>query len=318
MRRKLIPASLLFIGTLAFGLSACNKDDDSDPQLSIKTLFDGLRSTPQTFTVTAGSAQTITGAKGTKITFDPQSFKNEAGNTITSGTINIELTELYKPGEMIANRVTTSTVANMPLTSGGSVLIKATMSGKEVFANQYTIAFKQDAYSENDMALFKGNVVNDNTGTKVNWNDDATNLVERTVKDDVTQNNYYLFDSCTSFNWINCDYFYNAPSPKTDITVVAPDNSYSLFNTQVFVVFPAINSVVTMYGYNNSTHSFSFGAASYYLPIGTQVDIVIIGSKDGDYYMDVHQNVTVSNNLTVTFTPVNQSLENIKSMLNSL
>ncbi len=59
--------------------------------------------------------------------FNPQSFKDGSGNIISSGMVTVELTEMYTPGAMIANRVSTSTAMHRRLTSGGSVNIKATM-----------------------------------------------------------------------------------------------------------------------------------------------------------------------------------------------
>ena len=319
MKKQLLLGITLFFGCI-LTIVSCKKDPVpiTDKVNTINSLFQELKSTPQTFTVTAGTQQTITGAKGTKITFNPQSFKDLSGNIITGGSIKIELIEMYKPGEMIANRVTTTTESNMLLTSGGSVNIKATLNQHEVFANNYKIAFKQPAHSENPMALFTGNVVTGETGTNVNWLDDTTGTVPRTVKDPEDQAFYYAFDTCTNFNWINCDYFYSAPAPKTDITIIAPDNTYDLDNTQIFVIFPSMNSLIGMYDYDTITHSFSFGHPSFHLPVGTLVHIMILGSKNNNYFMDLHQNVTVTNGMTVSFTPVNQTLSYIQSTLSGL
>lgn len=321
MKNNYACASALFLGCM-MALISCKKDnvviDNGNNTHTINSLFQGLKSTPETFTVNAGTQQTVTGSKGTRITFNPQSFRNAAGAVITSGTINIQLIEMYKPGEMIANRVTTTTASQRQLTSGGSVNIKATQNGNEVFANRYSISFKQPAASENPMALFTGYQVTDGTGVNIKWSDDTTGTVLRTIKDSADNSAYYLFDSCTNFNWINCDYFYTAPSPKTDITIVAPDSSYNLSNTQVFVIFPGINSVSTMYSYNTTTHSFSFGHAGYYLPVGTTVHIMIMGGRNNNYFMDVHQNVTVTNGMSVNLTPITQSLSTIQSTLSSL
>lgn len=322
LKRKLLPASLLLLGTLILSLSSCKKDDitlnPGNNEYTLKQLFTYLKSTPQTFMVTAGTSQTITGAKGTLLMFNPQSFKDGSGNIISSGMVTIQLTEMYTPGDMIANRVNTSTAMQQRLTSGGSVNIKATMGGVEVFANDYDIAFKQDGYKEAPMGLFRGFEVVDSTGTNVQWYDDMTNAIERTTKVDTSQNFYYMFDSCTSFNWINCDYFYNAPSPKTEVTVVLPDNSYDGMNTQVFVIFPGINSVTCLYSYNAATHSFNFGHSSYFVPLGTQIHVIAISAKNGSYFLAQQQNITVVNNQTVTLTPATQPLSAIQALLNTL
>lgn len=321
MKRNLLLIALLSLG-LVTGLVSCSKDDASlnngSQIFTIKTLFDGLRSAPQTFTVTAGQTQVITGARGTKITFYPQSFKNANGTPITSGTIKIELIEAYKPSEMIANRVVTTTTDSKLLTSGGSVNIKATMDAKEVMATAYGIAFKQDAHSENPMALFYGVPYTDTTGTTTVWGEDTSGTVDRTIKDSIGQNFYYAFDTCINFNWINCDYFYSTPGQRTDISVIAPDSSYNLFNTQIYIIFPAINAVTGMWSYSAASHKFTLGSVGYYIPVGASVHIVVIGSKNNSYFMDVHQNVVVTNNMSLSFTPTPQSLSAIQAVLSSL
>lgn len=315
--------ALLFIPTAALLFQACNKDDknlgpgDSNDS-PLKAMYDGLKSTPQAFTVTAGTNQTITGAQGTVIHFHPGSFRDASGNTLSSGSVSIELTEMYKPGDMIANRVTTTTVAQKSLISGGSILLKASLNGQEVFTNGYSLAFRQPQESGQAMALFRGIPTTDATGTSIKWSDDTTNTVMRTVKSDSTDEHYYLFDTCTSFNWINCDYFYTAPDPKTDVRVVLPDASYDQANTNVFVVFPAINSVTMMYAFNSGTRAFSFGYPSYHLPVGTEVKIVVMGAKDNGYFMEVLPAVTITSGMTITANPTTRTLSEVQSMLSSL
>jgi len=319
MKKLLILACL----GAAVSFTACKSDSPgpiviNDGQ-TLDALFQQLKSTPQVFTVTAGTSQQVTGTGGTVLTFNPQSFKDANGNIITGGTVKIELIELYKPGQMIANRVTTTTLAQKALSSGGSVNIKATMNGQEVFAKSYGIAFKQPDMNLSPMSLFPGTVVTDSSGSSVKWSDESYGTVDRTEKDSTGNTYAYLFDSCTNFSWINCDHFYTAPDPKTDVTVVFPDNSYTYKNTLVYVIFPGINSVTCMYAYNTGTHSVSFGYPGYYLPVGSTIKIVVIGSKgSNDYYMDVLQNQVVTSGMTVNVTPASQSLSNIQTALSGL
>jgi len=320
MKKQLILGASLLLGSM-LGMTSCSNDSPgplTPNTQTINTLFQQLKTAPQTFSVTVGTQQTIIGAKGTKITFHPGSFKDATGNTLTFGTVNIALIEMYTPGDMIANRVTTTTAAQNALTSGGAVNIKATLNGQEVFANSYSIAFKQDEHKEAPMALFRGYEVSDESGTNVKWNDDTTGTVPRTEKDQANEEFYYAFDTCTNFNWINCDYFYNAPNPKTDIIIVAPDASYNYSNTQIFIVFPGMNSVTTMYTYDAATHSFKFGYPSYYLPVGTSIKVAIFGAKNNSYYMDIHQPVTVTNGMTINFTPTTQTLSAIQTAISGL
>ena len=319
MKKKQLLAPLLLLA-LVIGLYGCGKDDaslgSSSQIFTLKSLFANLASTPQTFMVTAGQTQTITGTSGTKITFRPQSFKNGSGGIITSGTIKIELVELYKPSEMIANRVNTVT-ADQLLTSGGSVNIRATQNGSEVLATSYAISFKQPGNSDNPMALFRGAPASVEDPTII-WGSDTSGTVPRTIKDTASENLFfYAFDSCTSFNWINCDYFYTNPNPKTDISVVA-DSTFKTTNTQIFLVFPAINSVACLRSYNTTTHTFSLGLPGYFIPVGSNIHLVIISAKNNTYYMEVQKDLTVTNGMSVNYTPSVQTQASVRDALLNL
>jgi len=316
LKRNLLKCALLF-GSLLVLFSACKKEDivlNNGNQL--RYLFLHLQTAPQSFTVNAGTDQTIEGAQGTLIKFNPQSFKDGQGNIISSGTINIELTEMYKPGDMIANRVTTTTVQQRRLQSGGSVKIVATMNGRDVFTNGYALGFRQPGFSTEPMSLFLGVEKVDSTGTRVQWSDEQQQTVMETTK--ISTKIYYLFDTCTAFNWINCDYFYSAPDPKTKVRITMPDNSYDLGNTQVYAIFPAINSVSSLDDYDAGTHSFNLGNDNYMLPVGATIHIVVLSAKDGSYFVDVRKNVTVSSGLNIAATPVASPIESIQAALSGL
>lgn len=159
---KLVAAATTALGLL-FGMS-CRKT----PTESLSTptqyqtawtksaLFAGLRTEPFKFSVDAGVQSVGYGPQGTKLVFYPHSFKDASGNIISSGKIDIELTEMYTSGSMIGNNAVTTCNGQL-LRSGGQVKIKATQNGKEVYANKYGIGFKQPDASSNPMELFYSN-----------------------------------------------------------------------------------------------------------------------------------------------------------------
>lgn len=322
MKRNFLSATLLFLG-LSTALISCNKDDvtlnNGSNMFNVKTLFEGLKSPVQTFNVTAGQPYEVNAAGGTRIMFKPTTFRDALGNVITSGIVKIELTEILKPADMIANRVFTTTVGHQILKSGGAVNIIATMDGNPVFATGgYDLGFRQDEEKNEPMALFTGITSTDSSGTAVFWSESSTNEIERTTKEDGMNEFFYAFDSVTNFNWINCDYFYSSTAPKTDINIVVPDSTYNTTNTQVFVVFKSINSVSGLWGYNAPNHVFSFGYVGYHIPVGTVIDVVVLGAKNNGYFMQVQQNLTVTNNLSINFTPQATTIAGIQAMLSTL
>jgi len=309
-----------FTIALAASIASCNKDNNNNsatnPQL--KNLFEGLKSTPQIFNIQAGNYETIEGALGTIIEFNPNSFLNLAGDTIRTGTIKIELIETPRYQQMIANRVFTTTANKERLISGGAVHIKATINNEEVKATQYALHYKQPTDNPSPMALYNGFESEALGGNIVQWNDDTTGKTLGARRDfgGAGHGFFYSFDSVTNFGWINCDYFYSDPRPKTDINVKIADNSFNDENTEVVIVFPSINS--TSYLTNFSTNTFFQGYTTYFIPIGEQIHVMTIGEKNGKYYSFVQKNITVTNDITITATPQEVSAAQVKSQIDNL
>ena len=305
----------------------------------LNSLFVSLRPVPQSITVTAGFLQTVYGIGGTKLTFYPNSFKDKKGNVITSGIIDIQLTEVYTLGDKIATRATTTSNGQL-LTSGGQVLITATMNGNEVFANKYGIGFKQPGQSQKPMTLFYGDT--NNPDSVVTWGVPSPNQVGVYVSGTTTYSDtnivvfvnpntgvvdtmtthgpildYYQFDSCTNFNWINCDYFYTSSAQLTDVTVFVPDTSFNSANSEVFVLFPTINAAAHMSLYTVATHSFDL-PKGYYIPVGMPIDIVVATNKNGTYYYYQETGITTINGLFIFANMQQSTLAYITTQLQGL
>jgi len=285
----------------------------------LNKLFSALRSTPQSLTAIAGIKNSVAGANGTVLTFYPNSFKDASGHTITSGTINIQLTEMYKPGQMIANRAT-ATSGGIPLISGGQVCISATKNGQEVYASKYGIAFPQPVTSGQHMNLFYGNT--SNADSLVTWTvadtSKAGTRASGTMYDSAYSVNVrYEFDSCANFHWINCDYFYSYSGPLTDIKVVVNDTSFNPSNTEVFLVFPTINSVATLDYYNSATSTFDL-SPGHFVSVGFPIDVVVITNKNGNYYYFQQTGITTTNGLSITGHMISHTLSYIAAELSTL
>ncbi len=321
MKSNRFSFSALFV-LLTIAFAACKNGDYNVSQVTtndralLNQTFNPLRSTPQSFSVNAGSPQVINGTEGTRLEFYPNSFKDANGNIITSGNINIQLIEMYTLGMMIANRATT--VANGELLiSGGQIYISATMNGNEVFANKYSIGFKQTGRSQQPMAIFYGNT--NNADSVVTWEQGDTTkvgiLTAATVADSFNKDSdYFRFDSCGKFKWINCDYFLRSSQPKTRISVVMPDGTYTQGNTQVYLVIPNIRSVMGIGPYDNTTHTFA-SVADYGVPIGTVVHLAVIAKKDNNYYYSLQKDITVTENMTKTVTMTPLTLAGLRAAL---
>lgn len=292
----------------------------------LNQLFSGLRSTPQNFTVQAGRDTILLGADSTVLHFYSNTFKDAGGSIITSGAITVQLIEMYRPGEMAANR--TSTTANgQLLQSGGQVNIVATMNGKEVFANKYGLGFAQSSMSNISMQLFYGGNANSDSSTTWSIGDTSKKgtIATKTIRDTAHYKyqypaQYYLFDSCTNFHWTNCDRFWRDSLSNTAVSVIFPDNSFDPSNTQIFLIFPTINSAVDMspdFGntYNPSTYTFKLAHGQ--APIGMSYKLAVMTNKNGLYYY-YETSGTVTDGLTINAAMASESLGDIKTRLHAL
>lgn len=82
-----------------------------------------------------------------------------------------------------------------------------------------------------------------------------------------------------NFGWINCDRFYNDPSPKTDIQLIV--NNDSLQGARFFAVFKDIRSVMTECYYKGRKENASFRN----IPEGKEVTIIALSAKDKTPYV---------------------------------
>ena len=326
-------AAIIFISSCGKNYCNCNIADPtgniisaSDPS-GLSTLFNDLHPEPQVFNVSAGTSSDLKGAEGTVLHFYPNSFKDADGNIIKSGTINITLTEMYKPGSMIANRATTMSGGKV-LNSGGQINITASMNGQNVSANTYRIEFLQTAASGDQMNLFTGS--NNNVFSLTTWINAGDTANCGTIAFGTSTGggggSYYVFDSCRNFGWTNCDRFYDNDSPKTSVGVVMPDSSFNPNNTQIFLVLPDIKGVMSnvepglggaMYSSTTNTIRILSEGLSDIVPVGMNYKIVVITKKNNNYFYYQTSGV-VTRNLKPTAVMEPKTSDQVKSLLNSL
>lgn len=310
---RIILNSLLIVFAILYSFESCTKQahvsqsSDSD-NATLKYAFNSLKPGVQVFTVTAGIRQTITGNSGTKITFYPNSFKDASGHIITSGTIDILLTEIYKPGDMILSSVFPVTTDNNWLKSGGEINVVATMGGMPVYPNKYQVKFLQPAASTQPMALFPG-IISEDSSIAWRFMDSASINAYTVPETPGSTTAYYVFDSCTSFGWLNCDWW--ADNEKIEGRFALSDTSFNSNNTSVFFVVPSMNAVLRSYNYN--------GLYRREVPISIPGKIIVIGCKAGTFYYSEQDVTGISDTTTLSVTnPEVQTLSYIKDALSAL
>lgn len=298
----------LLFGTaivLSFTLLACQKEDptaviiidnpNTTPVSLIGDFFkDNLEDATQTFSVNPNS-YSITGDKGTIITFGSNTFTYANGNSVV-GNFTIELIEAQHKRDMLLLNKQTVTNDGQLLESGGIVYLNATQNGQQLSINDSNPA-QASIPSDNYLAMDYFNGGEDANGD-FGWDLALDDTVTTNIATDSTGQNgqwgeLFLFDfSIDSIGWINCDYFYASGDPLTEVQVDLPDG-YDGSNSMVFVYYTNINSVANMNDTDeNGTFDLGF---SYETPIGMEVSFVII-SQIGDEYFFATITTTITDN----------------------
>lgn len=250
------------------------------------------------------------GSKGT-ILYMPgineMSFQD--GKPLT-GNVQVELIEIYKPGDMILyNKQTVS--GGRILESGGQVYINVTSDGKPVnisrFSRTYSVFFP--GKNRGLMDIFYG----DETPTNgMNW----INFGNPQCKEDCGIKSSVTYDSLENvkqgyqfypvrFKWINCDRFYEYPGEKTKVDFVSKVPGMEKLIT--YIVFPDINSVINV-----------FGDKSLEMPIGENIKIISYAITEKKEYYFFYKEYTTKKDNTIEIELKKTTLEDFKKLLDSL
>ena len=100
---------------------------------------------------------------------------------------------------------------------------------------------------------------------------------EKRKKEIAYQRKTYEAVRLINFGWINCDRFYEDPSPKTDIRLTV--NNDSVKGARIFAVFKEINSIMTEHYWKG--HEASFRG----IPKGKELKIIALTAKDETPYI---------------------------------
>ena len=306
---------------------------------TLNKMFAAFRTSPSSFSVQAGRDTVVYAPQGTRFHFYPYSFATASGDILTGGTIDLQVIEMYKPGDMISNRATTMAGGHM-LLSGGQISVSAKMGGVPVYANKYGLGYPHNTYSGTTMNLYFGGAAN--ADSVVTWTIGDTTKNGATANGTAVDtgsrgNNYFFFDTCSSFNWANCDWFAGSDSILTTVSVVLPDTSFNANNTQLYLVLHAIrawggindtllavlSNVESGLGsgsYNASTNTLKIISEgnSAIVPAGSSYELIVLSCKSGSYYYYSQKGTIPHSGLTATASPVLSTQSAIMTQLQGL
>jgi len=97
---------------------------------------------------------------------------------------------------------------------------------------------------------------------------------ERQKREYETASKTYESVKLMNFGWINCDRFWNEPSPKTDIQLLV--NNDSLTGARIYAVFSDLKSIMTTQYWKGMQDTASFKN----VPTGKDLIIIALSAKD--------------------------------------
>jgi hypothetical protein len=319
---KKIVAILLITG--AFLFNACQKNLDAfvaDPfvnkpdtnwynnitsTMPVTALQNDLKIMPAIDSFEVSNSVVNVTISGMLLGFPANCCTNSGGQAVT-GKINIETQLIKNKGDMVLMNKPTSSNGQL-LVSGGEIFISLNQNGQQLqlAPNARVFIRYADAVAPDPkMKLFYGDETNPQ---QFNWVPSF---------DSIRAGNQFYEIVSTKLRWINCDYFYDTTGTvRSTVSAYLPFN-YTNANTETFLVFKNIRSVLGMYG-DVAEKRF----ISVKVPNNLAATIVAISKQGNDYFLGKEQittgvNVTAGNQ-KVSLTPVKTSLADIKAFLATL
>ncbi|SFH18416.1 hypothetical protein [Pedobacter insulae] len=300
--------SILIAAVAILFSTGCKKDGGvtEGPTLSLADFNNKFSVPTQLFNGVAGTGFSITGNKGIKLDFPANAFLDASGNQVT-GNIKLSLKEVMTKGDILLSGKMTESNKQL-LVSGGEFQVLALKNGQLLKLNPAAEVMVKVpttlSTSPMDLFEFKGTTSSDST-----W---MLNQKARVT----TTPTYYQF-ALPNFGWVNCDYFYNNPNPKTTITAspVYAGASPSIKDQRAYLIFDAINNVIGL------PFELSINKHQSYLnsmPIGMTGKLVIISVDMDDRIYFGYSNFTISNGLHVNVPVAVSTQADIDNFLSAI
>jgi len=293
-----------FVAAAILSLSACKKNKDIPAFAKADDFWASHKIEAQTFTGNATTGFSITGAKGTKITFPANSMVDGNGDLV-AGNVTITLKEVLSRKDVLLSGVWTEANGQL-LESGGEIEVKAKKDGANLMINPAImpdsgiVVEVPKVMNNRDMGLFVQEKRDQGQGGGQPGGggpvQNPTTWVPAPYYPFGNGPNSYSF-TLPGFTWVNCDKFYSDPNPKTTITVLPDFQDDSVVtDLQVILVFKNISTVITL-PFSYSQQKFESYANS--LPIGLQADLILIGKDSGGFIQFGKQVITISANMHI-------------------
>ncbi len=336
MRFNIVKIVFILSMSTVFWLTSCRKDiDEFVPYAAPKVTFeplvignnqsnpilDSIKMKPKKGKINCNSGGIININKDVFVRFAPNSCVDSLGK-VCKGLVDVEIIYIINRGDMIRMNMPTIATGGQLIGSAGEVLVKTYQNGKPVYDNPNifgAIEINIKTTTPNtEMKVFDAqNVGTSDFAWLVNNKVDMQFLILDSLKGTIQTQPGYSF-LCKSFEWINCDYFYNVTAPKTTICVQMTDTVYTNKNTAIFGVFPSEKIVCPFHTNYSKNKFFSYDNS---IPIGEKLIVVTMSVKKSGTkvtYAVGTASVTVSKDLIVPITTKDMTEAEFLAFLDTL
>ncbi len=296
------------ISLLLMALSSC--DDSETPAkptpdaAALQAMTDeNIEAKTQHFTIDATTGGQIKGTQGTIVEFPASAFLT-AANGVVTGTVDIELIEIYTRSSMLLTQKATIGKKDNGdkdvLISGGEFYVNVTKDGNVLKPEStYTIIVPTNNTGGPDveMNMFNGVEECENDTCNMVWVEQKDRKIEIGEFQDVggVFSAYYAIQS--KFGWTNIDKWYNDPRTKTTIFVEVPEG-YDNTNCALFIVYDGEPTALGRFDkYDDETNRFTehYGL----IPIGLNVHIILVSIIDDEIHYAMKGTTIVENHIEV-------------------
>ncbi|GJM33229.1 MAG: hypothetical protein DHS20C18_22300 [Saprospiraceae bacterium] len=248
---------------------------------SLKDFFAAYAVKAQQYFINPAKETTLVSENGMRITFSPFSFSDQYGRIVTD-EVQILLQEIHSWQELIFSGLVTGSGDRFLESAGPFNLSAYHKDGHLRLRQNFTVEFPVGNIPYNQPArLFRGSTSITRTlrGRKVfDWEEvSSKGLKIRRIKGE----KYYHFE-LGSFNWWNCQYYYNKKANRAMVSVRLPINLDRVADKMAFLVVEDLNAVVMMYA-----HAYSFTALN--IPTKLPARLLLLAYNEGQFYF--HQQV---------------------------
>ena len=311
----LLLSALITTCVISFFTSSCTKESsirNHDNYNSIADFYYKNGVAIQHFSLDASTGGTFTTPQGTVVSIPANLFVDLSGNP-AAGEVDIEFKDIYKKSDMLLSNMPTNFYGRA-LKSGGEFFIRAKSNNNLLqIASLKKIEINQPANDEPIDTMMLPFLGVKDSANGVNWNRDNVG-VNFSVEPSLSGYIFTLYNFSNpldSGTWCNSDNpHYFSAYPSTALTLHGNDDVLA-FNTDVFLVFKNINSMIHVY--RGTENDFPY----LYAPEGLECTVVALGVKDGKIF-SAFVPITIGSNQTVNFTLSETTTDDFKAQLNLL